>query len=89
MKPFACALLLAGTVSAAALEADVKFFVSPNGSDRNSGSAAQPFRTLHRAAEAAAGRIGLELKIMVSFGLIVIFLCVPFAIRDKAAMDSP
>ena len=58
MKPFACALLLAGTVSAAALEADVKFFVSPNGSDRNSGSAAQPFRTLHRAAEAAAGLSG-------------------------------
>lgn len=58
MKPFACALLLAGTVSAAALEADVKFFVSPNGSDQNSGSAAQPFRTLHRAAEAAAGLSG-------------------------------
>ena len=33
--------------------------------------------------------IGFELKIIVSFGFIVIFLCMPDAMRDNAAIDSP
>ncbi len=33
--------------------------------------------------------IGLELKIIVSFGLMEIFLCMPNAILERAAMDSP
>ncbi|MFT3949834.1 MAG: PDZ domain-containing protein [Agriterribacter sp.] len=36
------------------LAAQVSFFVSPNGSDRNSGSASKPFKTLHHALEAAS-----------------------------------
>ena len=33
--------------------------------------------------------IGLELKMIVSFGLIVIFLWISAAILESAAMDSP
>jgi hypothetical protein len=33
--------------------------------------------------------IGWELKMMVSFGLMDTLRWVPFAIRDKAAIDSP
>ena len=33
--------------------------------------------------------IGLELRTIVSFGLIVTFLCTPLAMRDSAAIASP
>ena len=33
--------------------------------------------------------IGLELKTIRSFGFMDTFLCIPLAIRDNAAIDSP
>ncbi|MBX2922599.1 MAG: PDZ domain-containing protein [Chitinophagaceae bacterium] len=36
------------------LTAQVNFFVSPNGNDRNNGSVNKPFKTLHHALEAAS-----------------------------------
>ncbi|MBX3241834.1 MAG: PDZ domain-containing protein [Chitinophagaceae bacterium] len=51
------------------LAAQVTFFVSPDGSDRNSGSVSKPFKTLHHAVQAASGIRAKDVVIAMQKGI--------------------
>lgn len=51
------------------LTAQVSFYVSPDGNDRNNGAVQRPFQTLHRAVEAAAGIKEQPVKIVLREGV--------------------
>lgn len=51
------------------LTAQVSFFVSPNGNDRNNGSVNKPFKTLHHALEAASQIKSKEVTIALRKGI--------------------
>ena len=65
-KYFLCAFLF---VLPLHLMAQVHFFVSPDGSDKNSGSAGKPFKTLRYAIETASGIAAKDVTIALRKGV--------------------
>ncbi len=63
---FLCSLLITLCLP---MTAQISFYVSPGGNDRNNGSVQRPFKTLHRAVDAASEIQSKEVKIVLREGI--------------------